>query len=157
MVKDLGIASAILFLVVGMLIALLFDAGFAVSWHHGFFLFALLPLLVALLAWRERVVQIAMLAYLAILFVIPLTALSPVKPFKRFFSRVEAGMVEADVMGELTRQFPEGGRFPRPVRSGYDDGSLCFQLDPNDGAYNAELVAIKMQDGRVVSKEYLPD
>ena len=157
MMKELGIASAILFLVIGMLIALLFDAGFAVSWHPGFYLFAILPILVALLAWRERVVQIAMLAYLAILFALPVITLSPVKPFTRFFSRVEAGMVEAEVMSELTRQFPEGGRFPRPVHSGYDDGSLCFQLDPNDGAYNAELVVIEMQDGRVVSKEYLPD
>ena len=66
-------------------------------------------------------------------------------------------MTETEVTAILAEQFPEDGRFPRPVQSRADEGNLWFQLDPNDGAYNAELVVVKMENGRAVSKEYLPD
>ncbi len=155
--KEFGIASAILFLVLGVLFAVGLDFGYALSWTPGFYLFAALPLLVALLAWRERVVQFAMVAYAVVFIALPFLTLSPVKPFRQFFSHVQPGMTEAEVTAMLTEQFPTGGRFPRPVQSRTDDGDLWFQLDPNDGAYNAELVVVKMQDGRAVSKEYLPD
>jgi hypothetical protein len=155
--KQCGIAAVIVLLVISALLAVWFDAGWAVSWHAGFYPFAAVPLLVALLAWRETPVRFAAVAYIAILLGLPFLSISPVKPFTRFFSNVHVGMHEDQVIEQLAVQFPEGGRFPRPVQSRYDDGSLCFQLDPNDGAYNAELVVVKMRDGRVVSKEYLPD
>jgi len=157
MMKELGIASAILFLVLGGLLAVGLDAGYALSWEPGFLLFASVPLLVALLAWRERVIQFSIVAYVAVLIALPFLSLSPVKPFRRFFAHVHPGMAETEVTALLAAEFPEGGRFPRPVQSRTDDGDLWFQLDPNDGAYNAELVVVKMRDRRAVSKEYLPD
>jgi hypothetical protein len=37
--KECGIAAAIVFLVISALLAVWFDAGWAVSWHAGFYLF----------------------------------------------------------------------------------------------------------------------
>jgi len=34
---------------------------------------------------------------------------------------------------------------------------LSFQLDPNDGRYNAEFVVVQLAAGKVVSKKYEPD
>jgi hypothetical protein len=157
MMKELGIASAILFLVLSTMIAVVGDAGFAVSLSPGFYLFAALPLLVALLAWREQVVRVAMVAYLIVLLTLPFVTFSPVKPFTWFFSDIREGMREPEVMDALSRRFPSDGRFPRPVSDILDDESLWFQLDPNQGAYNAEIVIVKMKNGRVMSKEYFPD
>ena len=155
--KEVGIGLAILVLLIGMLMSVWLDIDFAASWHLGFYLFAVMPLLVASLARRERIVQFAMVVYLAVLVVLPFIDLSPVKPFTRFYSEVKPGMIEAEVLSRLARQFPDGGRFPCPVQRKLDDGSLWFQLDPNNGAYNAELVIVKMSEGSTVSKEYLPD
>jgi len=155
--KELGIASAILCLVFGLLVSVWFDSMFPVSWTPTFYLFASVPLLVALLARRERAVQVAMCAYVAVLVALPFLVLSPVKPFTLFFTNVHEGMVEAEVITELIEQFPDASRFPRPVHGRSDDGDLWFQLDPNDGAYNVEFIMIQMKNGQVVSKEYLPD
>lgn len=155
--KILGIASAILLLVLGALIAVGLDAACALSTAPGFYLFAIVPILPALLAWRERVLQFSVVAYVAVLIALPFLTLSPVKPFRSFYSLVENGMTETEVSAILAEQFPVAGNFPRPVQSRTNDGDLWFRLDPNDGAYNAELVVVKMQNGRAVSKEYLPD
>ncbi len=158
MMKTLGIAAAILFLVIAMLFLAGLDSAWAMSLRPGFYPFALLPvLLVALFGWRERPIQIAVLVYLAILISLPFVSLSPVKPFTRFFSALQTGMNEADVLATLGKHFPEGGTFRRPVHGRSDDGGLWFQLDPDDGAYNAEFVMIEMTNGSVTSKKYLPD
>ena len=155
--KHLGIVSVITLQCLFAALAVLFDAGFAVSLQLGFYLFAVIPLFLALLVWRAQSVRITSLAYLAILLILPFVNFTPVKPFTRFYSQVHLEMTEDDVIKTLNLQFPEGGRFPRPISSRSDNGYLSFVLDPNDGAYNAEIISLKMKDGRVSKKEYFPD
>jgi hypothetical protein len=66
-------------------------------------------------------------------------------------------MDKTEVLSILRQRFPEGGDFRRPVHGRSGDGNLWFQLDPDDGAFNAEFVIIEMKNGKVTSKKYLPD
>ena len=58
----------------------------------------------------------------------------------------------------LDRQFPPGGRYPRPILNlASGPGHLGFILNPMDARYDAEVVAVDFEAGRVVRKEYHPD
>jgi len=83
--------------------------------------------------------------------------LSPIKPYKRFFSAINEGMIEVEVMAVLHQEFPQGGRFPVPVLRSDETNRLMFFLDPNQGAYNAEGIFVTLRNGKVVAKEYSPD
>ncbi|MEN6575556.1 MAG: hypothetical protein ABFD90_04370 [Phycisphaerales bacterium] len=155
--RKLGIALVTAYLPFCLGLAALADEMFGVSSSPWFYVVAVGLLLPAVLpAWCERLAQLGALGYIAVLVLLPFVSLTPVKPFRQFYSAVHNGMTQDDVRGELVRRFPPGGRFVRPVEAAGDE-SLCFQLDPNDGGYNAELVVVKMADGKVTSMEYLPD
>lgn len=96
--------------------------------------------------------------FAALLILFPRIDISPRKPFARFYAAIEPGMTEAEVRGILDDQFPPTSRYPRPVvnrRAG--PNGLGFILDPKDGRYDAEIVALDFEDGRVVTKRYYPD
>ena len=80
----------------------------------------------------------------------------PVKPFRQFYWGIHNGMTQQEVRQELEHRFPPSGRFPRPVE-GESDKLLSFQLDPNNRYHNAEIIYVRLVDGKVASKEYLPD
>ncbi len=147
--------TAYVFLCLGF--ALLADELFAVSSSLWFYVLAIgLLLPVVLPARRERFVQFVMFGYIALLILLPFLSFMPVKPFRQFYWGIHKGMTQQEVRQELERRFPPSGRFPCPVE-GVSDKLLSFQLDPNNRYYNAEIVYVRMLDGKVASKEYLPD
>lgn len=79
--------------------------------------------------------------------------LNPVKPYRRFFHAIEPHMTEAEVLTLLEQEFPDGFRFPRPVRGDSTQRHMHFYL--NSGS--AEAITVKLGDGRVSSKGYSRD
>lgn len=151
----IAIVAAYLFFCLGL--AALADLVFALSLSPWFYVVTIGLLLPAVLpAWRDRLARLAALVYIAVLVLLPFVSLTPRKPFLQFYYAIDRGMTQDQVRAELGRQFSRNGLFPCPVEYASDE-ELSFLLDPNDGAYNAELVVVKMASGRVVSKEYLPD
>lgn len=110
------------------------------------------------LAGHRRSILWTVGLYALALVALRLTPLSPVKPFRAFYQSLKPGMSEAAVLDELAERFPDGGRFSRPaVYRPPDTERLSFTLDRTDGRYNSEIVTLKLADGHVVSKDYLPD
>lgn len=147
--------TAYLFLCLGF--AVLADELFAVSSSPWFYVLAIGSLLpIVSHVRRERFIQFVALGYGAILILLPFVSFMPVKPFRQFYWGIHNGMTQQEVRRELDRRFSPSGRFPRPVEGG-NDALLSFQLDPNNGYYNAEIIDVRLMAGKVVSKEYLPD
>jgi hypothetical protein len=110
--------------------------------------------------WRTHVALLAL--YAAAVFALFYMDLTPAKPFHRFYDSIRPGMSVAEVQQLLDRHFPTNGGYPKPVSSGIQKDSnreetLSFQLDPNQGAYNAELVGVRFSNGQVVDANYSPD
>jgi hypothetical protein len=155
--RRLGIATVAAYLLFCLGLAALADEMFGISTSPWFCVVAAGLLLPAILpAWKDRLAQVAAVGCVVFLMALPFVSLSPVKPFRQFYWTIRDGMTPEDVRGELVRQFPANGRFPRPVEHASDEG-LSFLLDPNDGHYNAELVVVHLAAGKVTSREYLPD
>lgn len=147
--------------VILMLVALLSDAIFGVSaswiftlavWGLGFGACLAVRL-------RYRSTLSVVVAFLVTVFVIVLHFVDvlPVKPYKRFFEGIKTGMTEQEILMLLHREFPEGGRFPVPVRRDFAKDQMGFFLDPTESAWNAEGIFVRLSDGRVVSKQYSRD
>ena len=155
--RRLGIAIAAAYLLFCLGLAALADEVFAVSSSPWFYVIAVGLLLPAVLpAWRERLARIGAVVYIAVLVLLPFVSLTPRKPFRQFYEAIDSGMTPDQVRAELGRRFPWNGPFPRPVELAHDE-SLWFQLDPNDGAYNAEFVIVSMVQKRVSAKTYWAD
>ena len=82
---------------------------------------------------------------------------TPVKPFTRFYSSLRAGMAYEEVAQKLSNQFPPDGRYKRPALPESGGAEWCIRLDPNDGRYDAEIVHIQFEGGKLTSCEYWPD
>jgi hypothetical protein len=84
-----------------------------------------------------------------------------VRPFMFFYRDVQPGMGLAQVYQALDRHFPSNGRFPKPVCRdrpiAQNEIALSCQLDPNNGAYNAEIITVHFMGDRVTYKNYSPD
>lgn len=155
--RKLSIALVVAYWVVCLGLMALADEMLAVSCSPLFYVVGIALLLPAVLpVWRKRIAQFGTLAYVAVLVLLPFASFTPTKPFRQFYRAVQYGMTQDQMREELGRRFSRNGRFPCPVEHASDEG-LSFQLDPNNGRYNAELVVVKVVDGRVVAKEYLPD
>ncbi|MHB1426257.1 MAG: hypothetical protein ACYC3I_24085 [Gemmataceae bacterium] len=99
-----------------------------------------------------------LLPFAAMLAFLPLLDTSPLNPFTRFYAAIEPGMTEAEVLRILDNQFPPTGGYPRPlVNRRVGPTHLGFILDPRDGRYDAEMVTVDLEAGRVVKKQYYPD
>ncbi|QXE23540.1 hypothetical protein B6N60_02230 [Richelia sinica FACHB-800] len=99
--------------------------------------------------------------------------LSPVKPFTKFYLDIKNGMKIEEVQGLFNYHFPKEGRFRQPewslneMRENLNsdqkgvviisDQNLNYILDPTDGRYNAEILIVYFQNGKVVETKYLPD
>jgi hypothetical protein len=66
-------------------------------------------------------------------------------------------MTDPEVMARLHREFPDGGRFPVPVRHDFRTNEISFALDPKESAWNAEAIILHLENGHVVIKEYFRD
>jgi len=66
-------------------------------------------------------------------------------------------MDEAQVREQLRLQFSRGGRFPVPAVTRPKPELLVLVLDPNDSRYNAWVIWLTLNGGRVVDKKYSPD
>jgi hypothetical protein len=96
--------------------------------------------------------------FAAVLTLLSMADTSPLKPFGRFYAAIEPGMTEVEVFQALDAQFPPTGWYPRPaVNRQVGPTSVGFILDPKDGRYDAEIVALDFQNGRVTAKRYYPD
>lgn len=109
--------------------------------------------------WSRRVeCLLPLVPFAALLALLPRIDISPLKPFARFYAAIELGMREAEVRRILDDQFPPSGRYPRPVvNRRVSPNYLVFILDPTDAGYDAEVVALDLEEGRVVKKQYHPD
>jgi hypothetical protein len=74
------------------------------------------------------------------------------RPFLRAYAQIRPGMTREQVEALMRREF----RGKRPVAR-WDDSGGQYTLDPDDGRFNAEFLTIYMNEGRVVSADYLPD
>lgn len=122
---------------------------------------AVLGVLAAGVAWtwnRRAECLLPLAPFAALLILFPQIDISPLKPFARFYAVIEPGMTEAEVLRVLDDQFPQTGRYPRPlINRRLGPNRLGFILDPKNGRYDAEIVALNFEDGRVVTKRYDPD
>jgi len=145
----LGVAFLIDFLVAATT-SLLFLCGVAA-----------IGVLIAGLAWacsHRTECLVPLLPFAMLLALLSLLDTSPLKPFGRFYAAIELGMTEKEVLNALDQQFPSTGRYPRPVLNRrIGPNHLAFILDPKDGQYDAEIVALDLKDGQVVEKMYYPD
>jgi hypothetical protein len=83
------------------------------------------------------------------------------RPFMLFYRDIHPGMGLTQVNQALDRQFPNNGRFPKPVCGdrpiAQNKTQLSCQLDPNNGNYNAEIITVHFTGDRVTHKDYSPD
>lgn len=156
--------NAVLFVVLlgalGVLIYFL-DSGFALSesWVTCLFLIILTCALAtpSFLRKRSKMILAGCLVFGAGICVLHFIVLSPVKPFRRFFASAHDGMARPEILAELHRNFPDGGRFPQPVLRSVTPDHLVFVLDPSNWAYDTEIISLTLKDGRIVAKNYYGD
>lgn len=152
----LVISASVLFFV-----ALMSDAVFGISgsWVFTFAVGAIGFGVCVAVRLRYRSILSLVVACLLTAFVLVLHFVDvlPVKPYKRFFAAIQLGMTDPEVMTVLHREFPEGGRFPVPVRYDFRTNEISFALDPKESAWNAEAIILHLETGRVVGKEYSRD
>lgn len=154
----------------GLFVALLGALGFVIytldcafalseSWVICLFLILLTCALAtpSFLRKRSKMILIGCVVLGASICALHFVALSPVKPFRRFFTSINDGMTRSEILAELHRNFPDGGRFSRPVSSSDKPDHMAFILDPLNWAYNAEIVSLTLKDGKLVAKNYYGD
>ena len=144
-----------------MVFIILLDAAIAVSVKPLPYLFMTAgPLLIVLGLWliiQGKWLRICFLFALIPLIVLPFVDITPRKPYTRFYRSLKVGMNVDQIEKLLVKNFPDGGQFKRPVTGGYGGDKIQFILDPDDGCYNAELIELKMGNGKLIAKDYLPD
>jgi hypothetical protein len=137
------------------------DYAFAISESSGTCLFLVLLTCVlatpSFLRKRSKMILAGCVVFAAGICALHFVAFSPVKPFRRFFSSINDGMTRPEIFTELHRNFPDGGRFPRPVARSEKPDYIVFTLNPLNEAYNAEIVSLTLRDGRMVAKNYSGD
>jgi hypothetical protein len=94
--------------------------------------------------------------YMAFILVLPLLN-NPAKAAHRIIDEIRPGMDESEVRAVIDRHFPRGGPLHRPDIGPVHEDRISFNLDPNDGRYNAALVQIQFAAGKCVGAEFLAD
>lgn len=140
---------------------------------HPFILIAaggvLLALGAVIVAWwaRSGVVRILMLV-LAVLFLLPggyvFLALHPewidgrFRTYKAFYRDIQVGMTRDEVLAALDRHYPPAGKRQRPTVMSDTPSDLGFFMNPEGSREpNCEGIFLKLEAGRVASKDYSPD
>lgn len=111
----------------------------------------------AWLIWRSKYLIVVFLLYVLSLVGLRFVDFSPVKPALRAVAEIQPGMTESEVRTVVDRHFPEQGRFPKPSGGQLLEGWMCFQLDLDDGRYNAAVIAIRFDNGVCQRAEFHPD
>jgi hypothetical protein len=115
----------------------------------------------------SRIVSFVMLA-LALVFIIPagyvFVAFHPelvdgrFRTYKAFYRDIQAGMTREQVLANLERRYPKIGPRKRPKVMEDQADRLGFFMDPESSREpNCEGIFLKLEAGRVVSKNYSPD
>jgi energy-converting hydrogenase Eha subunit C len=80
------------------------------------------------------------------------------RTYKRFYQDIQSGMTKAEVMAVLERHYPSSGPRQRPKTMRDEPDDLGFFMNPEIGGEpNCEGIFLKLQGGRVVSKNYSRD
>lgn len=80
------------------------------------------------------------------------------RAYRAFYCDIEAGMTRADVFATLDRRYPRSGPRQLPKVMADEPDELGFFMNPEGSIEpNCEGIFLKMENGRVVKKEYSPD
>ena len=80
------------------------------------------------------------------------------RTYKAFYSDIQIGMTRDDVFAVLDRLYPKEGARQRPKVMGDTPDSLGFFMNPETSREpNCEGIFLKLENGRVKSKDYSPD
>jgi len=155
-------ASLIFMLAVLLPLAFLVGEGlglFAFRLYTAFILFLILcPGILAFRKYRSKVSAVLTAVAVAAVIGMQVYDLTPRKAYIRFFKDIRMGMTAEEVMTQLHRHFPADGRFPQPVLFSKDPSKfITFSLDPTQGAYNAELIWLELDEGGIIKKTYSYD
>lgn len=112
----------------------------------------------ALLRQRNSITRLVALiavfgAFLAVLTLVQPGGVRQLREFQAAYREIQLGMSVAEVRAVVDAHFP-AGRMQVQIHP-----NVCFvgPLDPDDGAFNAEFFEVRLANGIVISKQYLPD
>lgn len=140
---------------------------------HPFVLIAAVGVLAALIAIviaccaRSGLVTVLMV-FLAVLFVAPTGYLflgfypqlvdGRFRTYKAFYRDIQVGMTREQVLVVMEKRYPPDGRRKRPEIMDNTPQSLGFFMNPETSREpNCEGIFLKLENGRVKSKNYSPD
>jgi branched-subunit amino acid ABC-type transport system permease component len=93
--------------------------------------------------------------------IVPPWQSEPVQSFMLFYRDIHPGGDLVAVRQALDQRFPIGGALSQPVcqerQAAPTQKAFSCILDPNQGAYNAEIITVYLKDDRVTHKEYSAD
>lgn len=129
-------------------------------------LFALIAVVVACMA-RSGGVRVLMIV-LALVFLLPAAyvflAFHPelvdgrFHTYKAFYSDIQIGMTRDEVFAVIDRRYPKTGARQRPKVMDDTPDSLGFFMNPETSREpNCEGIFLKLENGKVKSKDYSPD
>lgn len=79
------------------------------------------------------------------------------RTFKAFYRAIETGMTTNEVFSVVDQYYPKSGR-RRPKMMYQQPEDLFFHMDPEGSREpNCETIFLKLDRGRVKTKEYIPD
>jgi hypothetical protein len=80
------------------------------------------------------------------------------RTYKAFYGDIQIGMTRDEVFAALDRRYPKSGARQRPKVMDDTADSLGFFMNPETSREpNCEGIFLKLEKGRVKSKEYSPD
>ncbi|RYD45402.1 MAG: hypothetical protein EOP85_08985 [Verrucomicrobiaceae bacterium] len=80
------------------------------------------------------------------------------RSYRLFYWSIQRGMSREEVMANLDKRYPSGGERTRPTILTDSGTRLEFAMSPeNTKEPDSETISLKMEAGKVMGKEYLPD
>ncbi len=80
------------------------------------------------------------------------------RTYKSFYQDIQPGMTRAEVFATLGRRYPKSGPRQSPEVMADEPDKLGFFMNAEGSREpNCEGIFLKMENGRVVKKEYSPD
>ena len=77
------------------------------------------------------------------------------RAYQAFYEDVGLGMTRDEVLSTLTRHYPAEGPRSRPRIVEETPSKISFFMNPDHSS--CELITLRLESGRVVRKEYVPD
>jgi hypothetical protein len=80
------------------------------------------------------------------------------RTYKAFYSDIQIGMTRDEVFAVLDRRYPKAGARQRPTVMDDTPDGLGFFMNPETSREpNCEGIFLKLENGKVKSKDYSPD